>query len=301
MTGQDYDLLLKEAKHAVFKHKINITPQELISKSYLELHDRGEVYDFAIFKHLIYKDAKNIKFNKLQELSTANHCENICSQCKETKSGASFRMVFRKKTNFSNQSSICRECETKIFLKHVNKDRDKWNNYLRNRDVKRRSDLSDSYIRKLLWKKYSVEELKKMPQIVDGYRKKLLLKRKTSMRNNVASPCHVTLFRNYLIHDNGNIFKSISGEKVKYFKMPNGTTVVQLEKNGKTFDFSLSELVAKHFLKKCPIYNDGSKEISYIDDNPNNCSASNLKWKRIAKESDVHADKIREYLASIPA
>lgn len=86
------------------------------------------------------------------------------------------------------------------------------------------------------------------------------------------------VFRNnktVLINQNGNVLSRQNGFPVQMDgEMKDGVKTVMLRVDGEDKPFSVANLVARHFLPN-PYY---CREVEFIDGNPENCIASNLRW-----------------------
>lgn len=183
----DYKKLLSLAK--VRAYNLQIGAEELISQAYINLCEKE--YDFDRFKKEIV-NLSHIEKNggaNIVSLDTdiKRHAkfdfvgDMCCRKCHEVKHISEFYIEVKKGGKRFIRSS-CKSCiyekqNKGNFKKFVNNNRDKWNEYNRNRSKVEKENLTDAYIRKLLRNKHTNEYILKYPFLISEYREKIIAKR----------------------------------------------------------------------------------------------------------------------------
>ena len=208
----DYKELLRYATFKVNSLQLNVLPEDLINDTYIKLFDKK--YGLELYKKEINNLSLIEKHNSTNHISWGEKGSTLgnfkgdftCIKCKEVKPSSEFRVELRK-CGKKQLRTACKECESKIrstykykydltyynkikvttkykrqnrhrVKKYVEKNRDNWNIYLRERYKNDSLNLSDSYvIKRLKSLKYSVEDIKQNPNLITEYRQRIIKKR----------------------------------------------------------------------------------------------------------------------------
>lgn len=192
----DYNKLIEIAANVCKRHELDTDPAELVNEAYIKFADSGNDYRIDEIKKYIsnsgWKEFNQKCANKWQLSYDENLIPFItnpnkrrksrlateypildyktCNICGETLGSNSFYRFFDAKRQVVYGPGSCKKCWNQKWYP-------KKRAYCKEWKRKAKEGLSDYYIRNLLHKKYSPENIKKNPFLITTKRRQLLSKR----------------------------------------------------------------------------------------------------------------------------
>lgn len=199
MTNKEYEQILEHAKGICYSptskrycQKHNITPDELLMRSYAVLENPKQITDIVAHVRRVMRHMLNFRgYDRLAFIDGVK--KSKCLKCKETKPLSEYNLYYNKFTKEKDCCPIwCRECTHKYqkayyqtprgretrnnaFNAYVNRNRDGWNKYIQDRYKSEKENLTDKYIIKLL--KSTNKGVEITAEMIEAKREKLKQKR----------------------------------------------------------------------------------------------------------------------------
>lgn len=205
MTSEQIRILTAFAARILFKHP-QFQPEDVVNDAILADLEKGLPLTFESLKPKIRNLCVELKLNnrgKKGDKFSIFETDRFCKGCNQVLPIAFFYQLTRKKYNIQEIAYKCKQCAnretenrrknrlaqggeiaaqerakvSRRVQKYTRQNRNKWNRYIKERYQQDKETLSDSYCRKMLQKKYSLDQLNNNPQLIEEYRAKTLKKR----------------------------------------------------------------------------------------------------------------------------
>lgn len=195
MTSKQYEQILNHAKamcYSKYNIKKGIDPNELLLQVY---SDSQDIVDSPKFVSLMRKRMRH--FINFRQYDRFNHTDGIkfckCVKCNAVKRFDEFNTYENNYTERKEVQKWCKSCvslyhktyyktktgkenRNKNFKNYVERNKDKWSNYLKERYKRDKENLTDRYVRKMLTStKIKASDI--TPEMMESKRQMLIQKR----------------------------------------------------------------------------------------------------------------------------
>ena len=170
MTNEQYKDLLGLAQAIIFKKykdKSHIDPSDVVMEAFVLMESKQSDTDFIQLVKRKIKDL--IYFHRLGRVMIIDGTKtSLCTKCDARKSDTEFYHFFNKYTKEEKDiPKWCKQCtkeylkayhktpkgkaqNKKNFARYFAKNKDKWNSYVKERSLKDKENLTDSYVKRAI-------------------------------------------------------------------------------------------------------------------------------------------------------
>lgn len=209
----DYSVLLSQSKFAIKQNEIDLQPEELLSNIYLKLFSSPDyVYDYFSFEKEIFITCKYFNHNQPYFIPYTDKwkackkhidfkSQQTCRVCKVTKNATCFQ-VKENKLGKKVQRKVCKDCYTDWRKKYNAENKEKARlqkirkkilnpelvkSQKRNHNKKRCKEITDDYVKLVLYRIYSKEYMKNNPEVIEQTRLRIIAKRQKRIVKKIKS------------------------------------------------------------------------------------------------------------------
>lgn len=199
MTDKEYADLIDYAKHLCISHNVvgQVDPGDLVAESFLSIVDNESDLNFISqlrdrIRVVFYGEAGRGVTNQITKGRAVKVA--TCKHCEQQKELSDFYLYTDKATGEKKlvpkwckqcvkdylklfyQTPVGKQANRKNFKNYVNKNRDKWNAYLRRRDKEEKYNLTDAYVRRAIRAK-GIKNENITPEMIEEKRQWFIEKR----------------------------------------------------------------------------------------------------------------------------